>query len=60
MFKYKVFRQLPDHSFHEMAQTLYLVHAEFLYNNFEFGMISEVGGEIIQTKLMPTDHSSLI
>jgi hypothetical protein len=50
MFRYRVFRQLPDHSFTEIAQTTFLEDAEAVYKRWHSGMISEVGGEIIQTK----------
>lgn len=50
MFKYKVFRQVGDHSFVEIAQTMYLEDAEQVYARYHSAMISEIGGEIIQTK----------
>lgn len=56
MFRYKVFRQLADHSFLQIAETLILEDAEAVYANQESGMISEVGGEILQTKNL-THHS---
>lgn len=60
MYTYKVFKQLTDHSFLEIAQTIWLEDAEAIYATHEFGIIARIGGENIQTKLMPTDQPSLI
>lgn len=60
MYKYRVFRQMVDHSFVEIAQTVLLEDAESVYARQEFGIIAEIGGENIQLKLMPTDQPSLI
>lgn len=56
MYKYKIFRQLPDHSFVEIAQTIFLEDAEAVYARWHSAMISEIGGENIQTKNLT--HSS--
>lgn len=50
MFKYKVFRQLSDHSFLEIAQTTFLSDAETILGNWHSGIISEIGGANIKTK----------
>lgn len=60
MYKYRVFRQMSDHSFMEIAMTVILEDAEAVYSRQEFGIISLIGGENIQLKLMPTDQPSLI
>lgn len=60
MFKYKIFRQVKDHSFVEIAQTTYLEDAEAIYARWHFAMITEIGGENLQTKLMETDQPTLI
>lgn len=50
MFKYRIFRQLSDHSFLEIGGAIYLEDAEAIYARWHSGMIVESGGEIIQTK----------
>jgi hypothetical protein len=60
MYRYKVFRQQSDHTFVEIAQTIYLTDAEAVYSLCEFGVIGELDGEILQTKLRPTDQLTLI
>lgn len=60
MYKYKVFRQVSDHSFVEIAMTVELEDAEAVYAQHEYGIISAIGGENLQLKLMPTDQPSLI
>lgn len=49
MYIYKVFKQIDDYSFIEVAQTTYLEAAEAVYSLLYSGMITE-NGVIIQTK----------
>lgn len=60
MYLYKVFKQWPDHSFVEIALTVALEDAEAVYARQEYGIISLIGGENLQVKLMPTDQPSLV
>lgn len=50
MHKYKVFRQAADHTFVEIATTTYLEDAEAVYARWHSGMITDISGEILQTK----------
>lgn len=60
MYTYRIFKQVSDHSFVEIAQTVTLEDAEAVYAQHEFGIIALIGGENLQVKLMPTDQPSLI
>ncbi len=53
---YKIFRQMADNSFLEIAQTKYLEDAEAILANWHSGMITD-RGQIIQTKNLKSEDT---
>ena len=58
--KYKVWRQAADHSFVEIAQTVFLEDAKAVYARWHSGMITEIGGEILQTKNLTSSSDDVL
>ena len=58
MHQYKIFAQVPDHSFIEIAQAAMLEDAEAVLANHSSGMITD-DGRIIQTKELVHESEAL-
>lgn len=50
MYTYKVFQQLSNHEFLEVAQTTFLEDAEAIYARYTSATIYDSSGECLQSK----------
>lgn len=52
--KFKVFRQIADSTFVEIAQTIFMEDADAVLNNWHSGMVATIDGAIVTTKNLTT------
>lgn len=59
MHTYKVFRQMADSTFVEIAQTRFAADADAVLNNWHSGMVTQNGAIVTTKNLTSTDTPQL-